>query len=100
MTIPEVNTDQVLVLQSMCGTIPAISQCVPDRTKDGALYEEGMEKLRDTEQLVILGLLKEISNENSMQLAEVFSMTGRLFRVFEITAMGKALFSGEERTIN
>ena len=97
--IPEVNAEQVLVLQSMCGTISAISQCVPEESKDGDLYKDGMEKLRDTEQLVILGLLKEISNDNSMKLAEIFSMTGRLFRVFEITAAGKAMFSGEERTI-
>ena len=98
--IPEINADQVLVLQSMCGTINAISQCVPEESKDGELYKEGMDKLRDTEQLVILGLLKEVSEENNMKLAEIFSMTGRLFRVFEITDVGKAMFSGTTRTIH
>ena len=99
--IPQINADQVLLLKDMCGSVPAISQCIPDEAKDGkTYYEEAMDKLRDTEQLVILGLLKEVSEENNMKLAEIFSMTGRRFRVFEITDVGKAMFSGTTRTIH
>jgi len=101
MAIPDINADQVLVLQSMCGPVGAISQCIPDEAKDGKeFYEQGMEKLRDTEQLVILGLIKEVSEANSMKLAEIFSMTGRMFRVFEITEIGKAMFSDHSKTIH
>jgi hypothetical protein len=48
---------------------------------------------------VILGLLKEITDECSEKLAEMFAKVHRLFRVFEITEIGRKMFDGVERKI-
>ena len=99
MSIPELNAEQIALLNDMCVGVDAFSECIPEESKDAPEdYKAGMDKLRDTEQLLILGLIKEITNDNSMRLAEVFHATGRLFRVFQITAVGKAMFSGTTRS--
>lgn len=101
MSIPELNAEQVQAMRDMVFLTGAFSQVVPEESKDGENYNLYMEKTRDTEQLVILGLIKEITNECSVKLAETFAHTGRLFRVFELTETGRLLFSDiETRSIN
>lgn len=100
MGIPQLNEEQVRDLQNMCGPINAFSQVVPEEKTDGPNYVVYMDKVRDTEQLVILGLIKEITDQCSEKLANLYSMTSRMFRVFEITDIGRAMFSKPDRAIN
>ncbi len=100
MGFPQINEEQVKTLQDMCGAISAFSQVIPDEKIDGTDYAIFMDKTRDTEQLVILGLVKEITDQCGDKLANIFSMTGRLFRVFEITEVGRAMFSKMSKTIH
>jgi hypothetical protein len=98
MGIPQINESQVQRLVNMCGAINAFSEVVPEEKLDGPNYEHFMDELRDTEQLVILGLIREITDQCGEKLANIYSMTSRMFRVFEITNVGRAMFSKPDRT--
>lgn len=97
MFIPQINEEQVQTLKNMCGPISAFSQVVPDEKLDGSNYQGFMNGVLDTNQLVILGLVREISDDCKEKLANIYSMTNRLFRVFEITDIGRAMFGAPER---
>jgi hypothetical protein len=102
LSIPELNVEQVTLLTNMASGLGAFSQVVPDSKLDKASdYEAIIESVRDNEQLVILGLIKELTDEPSTKekIVTLFSMTGRMFRVFEITDIARKLFDGVERTI-
>ena len=98
--IPQINEEQVKDLVAMTGPIDAFSQVVPSPDADGPNYEKFMSKVRDTEQLVILGLIKEITDDCGEKLANIYAMTNRMFRVFQITDIGRAMFSVERTTVN
>jgi len=96
MTTPEVNAAQMKALEDLShqGGDDAFFFIVPEELKDGtALYLAKMDELRDINQLVILGLLEDISEQGTQKVAEFFVKTGRAMRFYKITAMGKAMFS-------
>ena len=103
MSIPQLNAEQVALLESMVNGLGAFSQVIPDAKLESYKdYTEAMEVVRDNEQLVILGLIKEITEEPTTKdkLATIFAMTNLLFRVYEITEIGRKMFSGaNERKI-
>lgn len=101
MGIPQINQEQVNTMTEMATGLGAFSQAVPDAKLDMAAdYEAAMNAVRDTEQLLILGLIKEITDEKETKdrLVTMFSMTGRLFRVFQITDIGKRMFEPNIKT--
>ncbi len=93
--ITEITAEQVRALEEMCGPINVFSQIVPEKEKDGNRYEEWIQLTAETEQLVILGLIREITKDHTQRLGEVFLETNRHYRVFEITPVGKAMFGGK-----
>jgi len=100
--IPEITAQQVVLLTEMVQGLGAFSQAVPDSKVDSAAdYENMMDSVRDNEQLVILGLIKEITDEQTTKekLATMFAMTGRLFRVYQVTDITRKLFDGVERKV-
>jgi hypothetical protein len=102
VSIPQLNAEQVALLTSMATGVGAFSQVIPDAKLDSYKdYTDAMEVVRDNEQLVILGLVKEITDEEAIKekMANIYAMTSRLWRVYEITAIGKAMFDGIERRI-
>ena len=102
MSIPELTAQQVALLTEIVQGLGAFSQAVPDPKLDSAkTYEDAMEVLRENEQLIILGLLKEITDDPICKdkLVTLFAMTGRLFRVYEVTDITRKLFDGVERTV-
>lgn len=100
MAIPQINTEQVDALEGMATGMGAISIVVPDTKKDSyEKYQSLTAELCDLTQLVILGLLKEITDQCSEKLATMWAMSQRNFRIFEITDIGRKLFDGVERTI-
>jgi hypothetical protein len=100
VNIPQLNAEQVQDLKNMCGPIDAFSQVVPNEIADGPSYARYMEKVRDTEQLVILGLIKDITDDCGDKLASIYAMTNRMFRVYQITDTGRLMFQDERTTIN
>ena len=100
MSFPQINQDQVDALTGMATGLGAVSVAVPDVKKDS--YEDYnlmTAELCDLAQLVILGLLKEVTDQCSDKLATMYAMSQRNFRVFEITDIGRRMFDGVERRI-
>jgi hypothetical protein len=100
MTFPQINAEQVTALTDMAKGEGAISVVVPDVKLDTyENYNLIQNELCDLNQLVILGLLKDITGECTNKLEKMFNLTKRQFRIFEITAIGKKMFDGVERAI-
>ena len=100
MAIPEIKQSQVDTLVEAATGMGAFSIPVPDMKKDTfEKYQQMSEELCDLNQLAILGLFKDITSDCGDKLATMFSMSGRMFRVFEITPIGKAMFGAPTRTI-
>lgn len=100
--IPEINAAQLSTLREIVNGTNAFSQIVPDEAKDSPKeYEDWTKGEAETQQLVDLGLITEITDKCNSQLANVFLQTNRKFRIFETTEATKKMFSGiESRTIN
>jgi hypothetical protein len=100
MAIPQLNQEQVNILESMVAGFGAISVVVPDTKQDTyERYNLLTAELCDLTQLVILGLLKEITDLQGDKLATMYAMSNRNFRIFEVTAVGRQLFDGVERKL-
>ena len=100
MAIPQINAEQVAALVEMATGVGAISIVVPDATLDTFdKYNILTAELCDLNQLVILGLLEEITDQCGDKLATMYAMTQRRFRVFEITKTGRMMFDGVERKV-
>jgi hypothetical protein len=94
MAIPTLVQEQVDLLESMASGLGAFSTAVPEEAKDGKeTYEAAMVTVRDNEQLLIMGLIKDITEAQMDKIATLFSMTGRQFKVYEITDIGRRMFS-------
>jgi hypothetical protein len=101
LAIPEINEAQLHTLREMVTGTQAFSQIVPQADKDSPKdYEAWLKGEAETEHLVQLGLVKEITEACSSQLANVFLQTNRKFKIFEITPVGMKMFSGVDRTPN
>ena len=100
MAIPQINAEQVAALTEMAAGAGAISVMVPDTQKDNyEKYNLLTAELCDLNQLVILGLLKDISADCGEKLATMYGISGRMWRVYQITDIGRKLFDGVERKI-
>lgn len=103
MSIPELNNAQYNTLMSICSGNNSYSQIVPNKTLDSsedfANWTRGTE---DTQKLVELGLMKDVSADNQEKLDRIFLMTNRNFRIYETTEVCRAMFSEEpeKRTIH
>jgi hypothetical protein len=96
--IPALNEAQVHTLYEMVSGTDAFSQIVPDESRDSAKdFETWTHSAGETQQLVDLGLITEITEKCSSQLANVFLQTNRKFRIFETTEATRIMFSGTER---
>jgi hypothetical protein len=100
MPIPQVNQYQVDAMVDMATGMGATSLPVPDVKADSyEKYNALTSELCDLNQLVILGLLTDITADCGDKLATMYAMSSRHFRVFEITEIGRKLFDGVERKI-
>jgi hypothetical protein len=100
LAIPQINAEQVAALTEMAQGAGAISVMLPDMKKDNyEKYNLLTAELCDLNQLVILGLLKEISSECGEKLATMYAVSNRLWSVYQITDMGYKMFDGVERRI-
>jgi len=98
--IPELKASQVKTLRDTCAEFGAFSQVVPEEKLDGPEFNEAMEEIRNTEQLLILGLIKEITEEHKEKVGRLLSITGRQFRIFQMTDIGTVMFTKEDNKPN
>jgi len=100
MAIPTLKASQVKTLEDACQQTGSFAQVEPVESLDGTLFDAAMEELRDTEQMLILGLIKEITKEQGEKVGKLLCMTGRTYRVFQLTAVGCAMFSTADGKVN
>ena len=83
MGIPQINESQVEAMESLCVGLDAFTMVVPEEALDGTiLYNAAMEQVRDLEQLVILGLIKDITKDQSYKVAQMFAQTKNAWRAY------------------
>ena len=100
MEIPSINDAQLHTLKEMVAGTNAFSQIVPDPTKDSAKDLAAWKKGEaETQHLVDLGLIKEVTEQCKDQISRVFLQTNRLFRVFETMDIAKEMFKDTNRTV-
>lgn len=98
--IPSVTESQVKLMSTVC-TDPNMSVFSQTSSKDGdgLIMSIAMDEAqRDADYLVSLGFLKNITSDHLEQIAKVNAETGRTWRVFEITAMARAMFQAYTST--
>lgn len=94
MLIPEITESQLNLMNQVCFD-PNMSVFSQTHSKEGDAPEEAtmLDKGKaDTEYLVSLGFLKEITENHLEKINEVCKKTNRTWLVYEVTAMGRAMF--------
>lgn len=94
MDIPEVSEHDVKLMKQVCfdPNMSVFSQC---SLKSEDPLEEATEAARaavSAKHLASLGFLKEITAEHQERINTMNENSGRVWSVFEITAMGRAFF--------
>jgi hypothetical protein len=88
---PEITESQLNLLL-MGPQMSVFSQTSPKDTDPLALQCTMREGEKDVAHLISLKLLKEITAEHQERIEKTNAESGRTWRVFEITALGRALF--------
>lgn len=94
MVIPEVTEGQVGLMKQVCfdPEMSVFSQC---SVKPEDPLEEATKAQRarvDAEHLCTIGFLKNITAEHQERINQLNTKTDRSWEVYEITAMGRAMF--------
>lgn len=94
MEIPEITESQLKTMLMICGNpdMSVFSQSAPKDSDPLALQCVMGQGVKDTEHLVSLKFLKEITADHAEQIEKTNAESGRTWRVFEITALGRAMF--------
>lgn len=91
--IPEIDADELkLITDCAIGDMATFSQTVAnekDSDTDRILWSKSADVVSH---LTELGLLAEITEKHQKAINAHKQATGREFRIYEITAMGRALF--------
>jgi len=98
--IPEITDNQLGLMRMVCtdSNMSVFSQCSA-REEDPLTSKMEIERMAtDADHLVSLGFLKNITESHPEQLADAESRTGRKWRVFEISALGRAMFQAATST--
>ena len=98
--IPEINESQLALMRLVTAdpSMSVFSQTVvkpEDSLQDAITLRQAA---IDAEYLVSLGFLKEITQDHQAQIEKIGVNTGRMWRVFQITAMGRAMFQAVQST--
>lgn len=96
MNIPQLTESQLRLLMEITNvpgmTVFSQSSTLPTDLLNDSIMNAQAE--RDTEYLISIGFVKELTSENAEQLATLKETTGRTWRVFEITNMALKMFKG------
>ena len=93
MIIPEITESQLALMRQVTSDprMSVFSQTLPlptDSAQDGSMLRQSAE---DAAHLVSLGFLKDITQDHQEQIEKLGVDTGRIWQVFQITAMGRAM---------
>jgi hypothetical protein len=91
--IPEISESQLALMHQVTADprMSVFSQTLPlptDSAQDGAMLKQSAE---DAAHLVSLGFLKDITSEHQEQLDKLGVDTGRMWQVFQVTELGRAI---------
>lgn len=94
MIIPEINESQLKTMLTVCSNpeMSVFSQTSPKDSDPLELQCVMQQGERDVEHLIFLGLLKEITADHQEQIEKTNVESGRTWRVFEVSALGRAMF--------
>jgi hypothetical protein len=101
--IPEVTEKQVALMQTVCydPNMSVFSQCNTKPEDDLQVAVNATQARRDAEYLCTLGFLKNITADHREQVDKMNENTGREWQVYEIKAMGRAMFQAStSSTVN
>jgi hypothetical protein len=94
MSLPTLSTFQLDSLVD-CANSPITTYMLirPNASDTEEQQREWVANNRDTDELVEMGLLTDVSKMCQAQIDAHFRTSGRVFRVFRITPQGKAMFN-------
>ena len=94
MEIPEISESQLRTMLSVCRDpqLSVFSQTSPIDADPLAFKVVLGQAEKDVEHLVSLRLLKEITADHLEQIERTNAESGRTWRVFSVTALGRAMF--------
>ncbi len=94
MEIPEVTESQVELMKQVCfdPEMSVFSQCSVKPEDPLATATQAQRAKVDADRLVTLGFLKNITAEHQERINQLSTKTDRSWEVYEITAMGRAMF--------
>lgn len=94
MNFPEVTESQVKLMHNVCfdPDMSVFSQCAPIPSDPLNEALEANQAAQDVNYLISLGLLNEITHNHFDKVTEMGEKTGRVWRVYEITPIGRAMF--------
>ena len=94
MEIPEITASQLEVMQKICfdPEMSVFSQCSVKPTDPLKEAAEAVQAMKDSEYLCTLGFLREITADHKERIDRLAKDTDRNWRVFQVTAMGRAMF--------
>jgi hypothetical protein len=95
--IPELTERQLNLIVGACQDIEmnVFCQCNVLPTDDFGIACKTIEAAADVEALIVLKLVKEITEENKEKVEEQNIQTGRIWRVYTVTPLGRALFQAQ-----
>jgi hypothetical protein len=94
MEIPSITESQLQTMITICANLDmsVFSQSSPKDSDPLALQCKMQESEKDIEHLLSLNFLKEITADHKEQIDRTNAESGRNWRVFEVMALGRALF--------
>jgi len=97
MEIPSITESQLKLLMDICydPAMSVFSQCnhLPTDAVEDAL--KNIEAQKDTQRLVELKLLKEITADHKEQIEKLGVQTGRIWRIYSLEPLGRAMFQAQ-----
>jgi hypothetical protein len=100
MEIPEITESQLKLLMEVCydPAMSVFSQCNHLPTDNIEDATKNIEAQKDTQRLIELKLLREITEDHKEQIEQMGIRTGRVWHVYQLEPLGRALFQAQLTT--
>jgi hypothetical protein len=101
MNIPEITESQLKLAEEVFGNpnMHVFSQCTPKPGDDLQAAIEATQASKDAEYLCSLGFLKNITAYHQERIDAMNAESGRDWQVYEVMAMGRAMFQAAPSTL-
>jgi hypothetical protein len=93
MSIPEITPDCLELLNGVLAEFEGVfSQCSPIPSDPLFEASQATKATQDVDLLIELGLVKELTEDHKEQIEKQNAATGRKWRVYCVSPLGRALF--------